>query len=148
MNFQSKLANQTNRNKIFRTGLFSILIISLLIGTSLTACGVKPAVVDLDISAQEAYQLFQEDIFVLDVRTPEDYQEAHLPGAILIPLDQLEIRSSELPRNEPILVYCRSGNRSAQAQSLLLGAGFSEIYNLDSGINSWIQSGYEVEVGN
>jgi len=146
MNLISKMPYQTNRNKILRTGLFSILIM-LLIGTGLTACAATPVVVDLDISAQEAYQLFQEDIFVLDVRTPEEYQEAHLPGAILIPLDQLETRTSELPRNEPILVYCRSGNRSAQAQSLLLGAGFSDIYNLDSGINSWIQSGYEVEVG-
>lgn len=122
-----------------------LLLIGVLFSVGLSACATKTAVVDLDLSAQEAYQLYQEGIYLLDVRTPEEFQAGHLPGATLIPLDQLEVRYSELPQNEPILVYCRSGNRSKQAQNFLQEAGFSEIYNMETGINSWIQAGYEVE---
>ena len=123
------------------------LLFAFLLGLGLSACATKPAVVDLDLSVQEANQLYQEGIYLLDVRTPEEYQAGHLPGATLIPLDQLSARSSELPQDEPILVYCRSGNRSKQAQILLLGAGFTEVYHMERGINSWIQAGYEIEVG-
>jgi len=124
-----------------------IILVVTLIGLGFSACAAQTVVVDLDLSVEEAYQLYLDDIYLLDVRTPEEYQEAHLPGATLIPLDQLSARYGELPQNEPILVYCRSGNRSKQAQTFLLGAGFSDVYNMESGINSWIQAGYEVEVG-
>ena len=147
MNLQSNMTIQTNNNKFFRNGLFYILIISLLIGTSLAACTTKPAAGTLIISAPEAYQLYQDDVFVLDVRTPEEYEEAHLPGATLIPLEQLEARYGELPQDETILVYCRTGNRSLQAVYLLENAGFNRVHSLDRGIKNWILNGYEVEDG-
>lgn len=145
MNLYSTTPNQTRNKKFFRTNTFYILIIFILIGASLAACNTKPVAGELIVSAPDAYQLYQDDVFVLDVRTPEEYQDGHLPGATLIPLDQLGARYGELPQNETILVYCRSGNRSLQAVYLLENAGFDRVHSLDRGINNWVQNGYEVE---
>ena len=145
MNLHPTTPNQTRNKKFFRTNTFYILIIFILIGASLAACTTKPVAGELIVSAPDAYQLYQDDVFVLDVRTAEEYQESHLPGAILIPLDQLGARYGELPQNETILVYCRSGNRSLKAVYLLENAGFNRVHSLDRGIKNWIQHGYEVE---
>ena len=145
MNLQSKTLKQTRNRKLLRISVFYILIISILMGTSLAACTTKPVAGELIISAPAAYQLYQDDVFVLDVRTPEEYQESHLPGATLIPIEELGARYGELPQNETILVYCRTGNRSLQAVYLLENAGFNKVHSLDRGIKNWIQNGYEVE---
>ncbi len=122
-----------------------VLLAAILLSAGLSSCTTKPAAGTLIISAPEAYQLYQDDVFVLDVRTPEEYEEAHLPGATLIPLEQLEARYGELPQDETILVYCRTGNRSLQAVYLLETAGFNRVHSLDRGMNNWIQNGFEVE---
>ena len=84
---------------------------------------------------------------MLDVRTPAEWLEAHIPGATLIPLDELGVRMNELPADEIIVIYCRSGNRSGQALDLLLKAGYSDIFSMEGGIQDWITAGYEVEEG-
>ena len=145
MNLHSTTPNQTRNKNFFRTNTFYILIIFILIGASLAACTTKPVAGELIVSAPDAYQLYQDDVFVLDVRTPEEYQDGHLPGATLIPIDQLGARYGELPQNETILVYCRSGNHSLEAVYLLENAGFNRVHSLDRGIKNWIQNGYEVE---
>jgi rhodanese-related sulfurtransferase len=124
----------------------AFLVLALIL-VGLTACTTKPAAGELIISVADAYQLYQDDVFVLDVRTPEEYQESHIPGATLLPLDELNLRIGELPQDETILVYCRSGNRSLEAVYMLEKAGFKRVHSMDRGINYWIQSGYEVEVG-
>ncbi len=124
-----------------------VLLAAILLSAGLSSCTTKPAAGTLIISAPEAYQLYQDDVFVLDVRTPEEYQDNHLPGATLIPLEQLEARYGELPQDETILVYCRTGNRSLQAVYLLENAGFNRVHSLDRGIKNWILNGYEVEDG-
>lgn len=122
--------------------LFSILLISIVL---MTACTTKPAVGELVISVSDAHQLYQDGVFMLDVRTIEEYQAGHIPGATLIPLDELGARYMELPQDETIVVYCRSGNRSLQAVYLLENSGFVRVHSMDRGINNWIQNGYEVE---
>jgi len=123
------------------------ILVLILILTGLTACTTKPATGELIISAADANQLYQDGVFVLDVRTPEEYLDSHIPGATLIPLEQLGSRYGELPQDETILVYCRTGNRSLQAVYLLESAGFNQVHSLDRGLKNWIQNGYEVEVG-
>ena len=145
MNLQSTTPKQSRNIKFLRISVFYILIISILMGASLAACTTKPAAGELIISAPAAYQLYQDDVFVLDVRTPEEYQDGQIPGATLIPLEELGARYGELPQNETILVYCRTGNRSLQAVYLLENAGFNQVHSLDRGIKNWIQNGYEVE---
>ena len=124
-----------------------VLLAAILLSAGLSACTTKPAAGTLIISAPEAYQLYKDDVFVLDVRTPDEYQDNHLPGATLIPLEQLGARYGELPQDETILVYCRTGNRSLKAVYLLENAGFNRVHSLDRGMSNWIQNGFEVEDG-
>jgi rhodanese-related sulfurtransferase len=100
---------------------------------------------NLEVDVHQAYRLREEGVFVLDVRTPEEWNQNHIPGATLIPLDELPARISELPNDQEILIYCRSGNRSLQALQILQAAGYTEIFSLQGGINDWINAGYPVE---
>jgi phage shock protein E len=104
------------------------------------------AAVARNVSPQEAFTLVGErgDLFLLDVRTLGEYQEARLDGARLIPIDQFVKRLAEVPKDRPILVYCAVGSRSAQVVNYLARHGFSEIYNLYGGIYAWSQKGLPV----
>jgi rhodanese-related sulfurtransferase len=82
--------------------------------------------------------------FLLDVRTDEEFGSGHIHGAVNIPVDALENRLSEVPKDQPIVVYCRSGNRSAQASRILEQAGYTTIYDL-GGLNDWTAQGFPVE---
>lgn len=83
-----------------------------------------------------------ENVYLIDVREPLEFDQAHIEGAHLIPLSEFHI--SQIPhQNKPIVIYCRSGGRSMRACELLKQAGFQEkIYNLDGGILSWIKQGF------
>lgn len=85
--------------------------------------------------------------FLLDVRTTAEWeQDGHLANATLIPHSELEDRESELPEDKDalILLYCRSGNRSQDAAQTLLDLGFTNLIELESGINGWKQAGMPV----
>lgn len=77
---------------------------------------------------------------IVDVRTQEEFNQGHLPGAILVTVDEITTPKGQalLPKNldMPLIVYCRSGNRSAQAAKQLADMGFKEVYNL-GGITGW-----------
>ena len=93
------------------------------------------------IDTQEAVDLMAEetDYIILDIRTKEEYESAHIPGAICIPNES--IGTEELPelpdKDQLILVYCRSGNRSKQAAQKLADQGYTNIVEF-GGINTWI----------
>lgn len=74
---------------------------------------------------------------LLDVRQPAEYELAHLPGAKLIPLGQLEEALPDLNPEQPVLTYCAVGGRSRVAAQLLTERGFREVYNLQGGIKAW-----------
>jgi rhodanese-related sulfurtransferase len=98
-----------------------------------------------DVSVQQAKEMIdRSDVFILDVRTQEEYDAGHIRNSTLIPLQVLDKRLNELPRDKKILVYCMSGIRSAQASGILVNNGFKEIYNMKGGITDWINAGYEV----
>jgi sulfur-carrier protein adenylyltransferase/sulfurtransferase len=78
-----------------------------------------------------------EPFDLIDVREPFEYEIARIDGAKLIPLGEIGDRVDELQRGEPIVVHCHSGQRSAQAVRLLRQRGFSNVYNLDGGIDAW-----------
>ena len=77
------------------------------------------------------------DFLLLDVRQPEEYEAGHIPGAMLIPLGELEARQEELERDKKIITYCRSGRRSMAAAIALCGLGFRDVHNLEGGILTW-----------
>jgi rhodanese-related sulfurtransferase len=83
--------------------------------------------------------------FLLDVREPWEYQAGHVPGARLIPLAELEDRVNEVPRDQPILAICHSGQRSLAAAGYLLDLGYTSVSNVDGGTAAWIERGYPVE---
>jgi len=93
------------------------------------------------LSPDEARDYIQEhesgSYQLLDVRQPKEYQQGHLPGALLIPLKELLTRTGELDQTLPILVYCRSGNRSKAACQFLSGRGFEQVFNITGGILRW-----------
>lgn len=92
------------------------------------------------ITAEEAKERMDKDdkVVILDVRTEEEYQEGHVPGAIVIPNETISSGPlEELPdMDQEILVYCRSGNRSAQAAKKLAEAGYTQVYDF-GGIIDW-----------
>jgi rhodanese-related sulfurtransferase/rubrerythrin len=76
---------------------------------------------------------------LLDVRQPSEYEEAHLPGARLVPLPRLMDALGEMDRRRPTIVYCAVGGRSRTAAQFLLNQGFEDVYNLQGGIEAWEQ---------
>lgn len=102
-----------------------------------------------ELSSKEGADLIKNiNPFILDVRTEGEYLQEHLEGAFLLPVQVLEkeIGLIEKYKDQDILIYCRSGNRSTVASKILLDSGFSNIYNLRSGINGWVSEGYSVVV--
>lgn len=85
-----------------------------------------------------------EQLLVLDVREPAEYQEGHVAGSTLIPLGQLASRLSDIPKDQPIVAVCRSGNRSGVATDLLRRAGF-DVVNMRGGMIAWARQGLPVE---
>ena len=79
----------------------------------------------------ESYQL-------VDVRQPEEYEEEHLPGAMLLPLNVLTAGGGDLDPTKPTIVYCRSGGRSQAGSQWLANHGYGEIYDIGSNIRSWL----------
>ena len=119
-----------------------VFLIASLGGEQANNAGELPAFV----SVGEAYQMYEEGTFVLDVRTPEEWNEFHAPDTTLIPLDELSARVNELPKDQPIVVICRSGNRSQTGRDILLQAGF-DATSVNGGLNEWRDTGYPVVSG-
>lgn len=136
-----------------------ILLFVLLLGASLAlaACGgggeTIPAADEIDINAlapsidvQTAYAARSNPtVFMLDVREPDEYDAGHIPGITLIPMGEIPDRLSEIPTDVPVIVTCRTGNRSGQVVDFLREQGFTNVHNMDGGIVAWQKAGYEVE---
>ena len=91
------------------------------------------------ITAEEAKEIIDtEEVTILDVRTPQEYEEGHIEGALLIPDYELkDLADSKLPdKDEKILVYCRSGNRSKSAAKILIDMGYTNVHDF-GGIMAW-----------
>ena len=93
-----------------------------------------------DMTVEELKQRLDkgDDLFVLDVREPHEYQICNLGGQ-LIPLNDLPKRVSELDSSREIVVHCKMGGRSAKAVDFLKQSGFSQVHNLAGGINAWAE---------
>jgi phage shock protein E len=122
-----------------------IVLVTLLLGAlaASNSCAGEPK----NISSTQAKALLAKDskILLLDVRTPEEYGQAHLRGALLIPLSDLGKRVQEIPHNRPLLVYCSVGARSASAAGFLAAHGYGEIYQISDGLVGWYKNGFPIE---
>lgn len=120
--------------------LISFSLIALI--TVLSACG--PASYK-NVSVKDLANASENNKVILDVREDWEYAEGHVPGAILIPLGELERRASELSKDDTLYVICRSGNRSQQASDILIKEGFKNVKNVQGGTLAWVQAGYQIE---
>jgi rhodanese-related sulfurtransferase len=99
----------------------------------------------VEISPSQAYAKYQQGIFFLDVRSQEEWDQYHIAGSTLIPLDDLQNRLGELPIDQEIVVVCRSGHRSQSGVTILREAGFTRVSCLSGGLLAWTAAGYPVE---
>jgi rhodanese-related sulfurtransferase len=99
-----------------------------------------------DISSREAKALLEKNrnIFLLDVRTPQENSQSRLPGTVLIPISEFERRIKEVPRNRTIIVYCAVGSRSRQVAEYLSKNGYKDVYNMSDGIVGWYRNGFQI----
>lgn len=126
-----------------------LLSVAVIIGVVLSIAKEGHAAKGLPstISVTEAAQRITEGAFLLDVRTAEEWNQAHVAGAVLIPLDELKSRLAEVPVDQDVLIICRSGNRSGQARDLLRAAGLKRTTSISGGINAWMAKGLPVVSG-
>lgn len=130
------------------TGIFSIWR-AAAVTLALAACatGQEPF---QNVEGTEALALLADkEVFLLEVRTPGENATARLAGDTLVPLPVLEQQLDALPtdKKRPVLIYCRSGNRSVTAARILAKNGHEKIYNLQGGIIAWQKAGLPVETG-
>ena len=134
----------------FSKSKFLVLLSMLLCNMCLSQFQIAFTLPYTDIDVDTAYAAIisgqYPDLVILDVRTQSEFYDGHLYGAILIPHTELEERIGELTRyvNHEIIVYCRSGARSALACSILDSHNFNKVYNMLGGISAWIAAGYPV----
>jgi rhodanese-related sulfurtransferase len=119
-----------------------LLTLALILQLACTALAASPRYIT---AAESKSKIDKGAVFLLDVRTPEEYRQGHLRGSVLIPLDQVERRLGEIPRNRPVLIYCAVGSRSGAAAGFLSGKGYRDVMSMSDGIVGWYRNGYPLE---
>ena len=100
------------------------------IGLIIVALVARSVMMGRFISSEEAHRRVEAGAVLLDVRSRAEFEAGHIKGAINIPVDEVGRRSGELKQDAEIVLYCRSGARSAQARSVLTAKGFKSLFNL------------------
>ena len=112
-------------------GVLALMAIFIFVITS-----EKDEIMKIDVKTIQN-KLGNEEVTLLDVREVSEYEGGHIEGAVNAPLSSLDANQLPYPKDEPIYVICRSGNRSAQAASQLQDAGYTEIYDVSGGMMAW-----------
>jgi phage shock protein E len=99
----------------------------------------------MDIQTYHSTHFGKNDHVLIDVRTPQEFKSGHIPGAKNIPLQTLAAQMGQVPNNKPVIVVCRSGNRSHSACHTLWNAGYTNITNLKGGTISWQMQGHPLK---
>ncbi|RPH69459.1 rhodanese-like domain-containing protein, partial [bacterium] len=136
-----KAAQSNKNNNLWLWGVAALVILGISAVWFMSPPAAASASYPLEISVEQAAAKRDSGAFILDVRQPEEWNEFHIPGSTLIPLGELASRADELPRDQEIVVVCRSGNRSAQGRDILLAAGFTQVTSMDGGVTQWNAAG-------
>jgi len=136
-----KAQQQKKNSQYIVWGVLALVVLGLGVVWLMSRNTASASSMPAEISVNEAVAKQQAGAFILDVREPSEWNEAHIAGATLIPLGELASRVSELPKDKEIVVVCRSGNRSAQARDLLLNDGFTQVTSMAGGLNQWKAAG-------
>ena len=98
-----------------------------------------------EVTPAAASEAIAAGAVLIDVREKSEYDEAHIPGSVLIPLGELGARLDEVPTDRDVYVHCRMGGRSARAVDYLRAVGRANSYNVSGGIEAWDEAGLPVE---
>lgn len=134
--------HKTHRRKLTWLWISLGALLLAVVGILLFGSRAAPSV---EITPAQAYAKFQQGAFFLDVRSREEWDQFHITGSSLIPLDQLQDRLNELPADQEIVVVCLSGHRSQSGVTILQQAGFKQVSCLSGGLQAWNTAGYPVE---
>jgi rhodanese-related sulfurtransferase len=122
-----------------------------VLALSAAACGggTDTAVGVVTVDAERAHQVIDDEppgLVVLDIRTPEEFTAGRLADSVNIDFYAPDFADQigALDRDTPYVMYCRTGNRSEGAADLMSDLGFSEVYEIDGGIVSWVESGFPI----
>jgi len=139
----SKRVAQPSKPPMMLIGAAVVAIIVVIAAIwAFSASGAQPAsAYPAEINASEVVAKRNAGAFILDVRQPDEWADYHVPGSTLIPLDQLEARVREVPKDREIVVVCRSGNRSATGRDILKKAGYTQVTSLAGGLSQWKAAG-------
>ena len=126
----------------------TVVAILILIVFSLFLPYVRGNSTYVDVTVSEAKTMIDSNplLTILDVRTQNEYNSGHIRNTELIPHTEIKARTSELDEDREILVYCRSGGRSASASQILVDHGFTQVYNMLGGILAWMDEDYPVYI--
>lgn len=148
---KSKRASQKkkNVNSLWLAGLAVMAVLALAVIFFTRQSGETPTgeAFPAEISVAQALEKRSAGAFILDVRQPDEWDEYHMPGATLIPLNELAGRTDEVPKDREVVVVCRSGNRSATGRDILKEAGFAEVASMAGGMSEWRSAGYPTVTG-
>jgi rhodanese-related sulfurtransferase len=123
------------------------LAVVMVVGVAVWLSGASSSAASALITPAEYQSQFISsgaDHMLIDVRTTQEYAGGHIAGSVNIALDTIASRLNDIPRDQPVVLYCRSGNRSAQAARILAEAGYTNVRDL-GGIIAWTAQGYPVE---
>ena len=126
------------------TGLWISVGIVILVAAAFLLFRPQSAL-PTEISATQAYEKYQQGAFFLDVRTREEWVQGHIARSTMISLDDLQNHLNELPRDQDIVVVCRSGVRSREGAAILRQAGFTRVTCMTGGLQAWVAAGYPLE---
>lgn len=128
-------------------GLLALVALGVfLLGQGINNDAIAQAL-PAEINVQAAAEMRADGAFILDVREPDEWVEYHIPGATLIPLGELESRLNEVPRDQEVVVVCRSGNRSQAGRDILRQNGYTQSTSMGGGMLGWQAAGYEITSG-
>jgi rhodanese-related sulfurtransferase len=142
---QARAQSQARRNIVLVVG--GIVVVAALVVLVVLLTTNRGSSAPAEISVAEAATKRDQGAFILDVRTPEEWEQFHIPNSTLIPLDELEARVAEVPSDQEVVVVCRSGNRSQQGRDILKSAGFTQVSSMAGGVTEWQSQGYPTETG-
>jgi rhodanese-related sulfurtransferase len=131
---------------------FGLLIISLGVYTInysfASPIEIESANTQGILSLEEAYKEYQADAYFLDIRSEEEWEAYHIPNTNLIPLNVLPQHLEEIPQDEIVIIVCRSGNRSQQGRDYLIESGYTNVFSMAGGLESWMEMGFPIKEGN
>ena len=142
-----KAQQRQKNNNLWIWGVVAFVVIGIFAVWMTSGNTTKTANYPREVSVEEAVAMRDSGAFILDVRQPEEWNEYHVPDSTLIPLAELASRADELPKDQEIVIVCRSGNRSAQGRNILLDAGFTQVTSMAGGLTQWRAAGYPIVSG-